>query len=305
MGSNYSLLTSNISIEFLNENSNIYETGQNINGFIEFNDDDDNNNQIEHIIIELIGELVYTNYRRKGRSTLVTTHQVPFFIQIINLNMKKQEKKLNFNFYLNEYLPSSFEQNHFQGSYIHYFIRIRSLDNHLKKDFPIIIKRSLEIVQGKFLEIENKNLDNIQLKFILKNNLAFIGQHLPFQIDLHNPNHRTIHRISLTLIQLRKLGPIKEERTIILKENLINFNKFQDEHYSQHFQIHIPYGINSSCSYFIPNKSFQWLIFVQYEIYIKVHIRGINKNTSLTIPIVINHKTDVTLPSNYDSQSIV
>ena len=313
MGSNNSASTSNISIEFSEKNKSVYQTGESIEGIIHFNNNDNLEFDVENCIIELIGELIYTSYKRQGSSTIVTTEEIHFFSNRIVLHsdneknrfiLKNSNNKWKFSFCLSNELPSSFEQIHLQGPFIHYFIRIRGLSNHLKKelkkDFPIVVQRPLQRINSIPFQIQNTNRKNLHCNVSLENNLAIIGQQLPIQIHLYNPNRLAIQRISLALVQLRKLGPIKEERQVLFKQNLKHFHHFQDENYNENFQIDIPYGINPSCSYYLLIKSLRWLIFLQYELHIKVHINGIKTSISLTVPLVINKTIDQTIPSIID-----
>ncbi|CAF1006069.1 unnamed protein product [Adineta ricciae] len=289
MGTNSSLPTSVLSIKFFNENENIYEVERDLKGIVRLLDDI---HPIDDVIIQFIGELVYTTYARKGRSTITTDNQVPFFLKTIQYqpSEKHEKNQYEFSFYLNSYLPPSFEQLHSQGPFIHYFIRIRSLNHHFKEDFPIIIRRSPQNLVGSVRHIKNQPFDSIQFNVHLENNLALMGQNLPFQIDLHNPTRRTIDRISCKFVQIRKLGPAKEERKVLFKENLIHFDKFKDEDYHGKFQVTIPFGVNPTCTFHLPN---QWFIFVYYEIIIKIHQRGFSKSSSLTVPVLIDYQSNV------------
>ncbi|UJR35012.1 hypothetical protein I4U23_027788 [Adineta vaga] len=294
MGSTSSFSTSMLSIHLLNGHDTVYEPEEDLNGTVQFITDI---HLIDDILIQFTGELVYTSYERKGQSTITTNRQVPFLVRTIH-HKTSEKNQYQFSFQLNSSLPASFEQLNPQGPYIHYFLRIRSLNHQFKQDFPILIKRPTQILLGHVQQIQNQPLNNVQVNVTLENNLGLIGQNLPFQIDLHNPNSRTIDRISLKLIQIRKLGPVKEERTVLLKEDLIHFDKFKGEHYNGKFHINIPYEINPTCSYHLPN---QWFIFVHYELYIKVHRRGFSKNPSLSIPILINYQNDLTSLPKSDS----
>lgn len=240
MGSNTSISTRNISIEFFNENKNIYQLGEYVEGIIEFNNDEF---ELFNLTIELIGELVYTINERKGRTTLTTTQKIPFFIKRIVLHSQNDKKKFllrnennkwKFNFYLSNEIPSSFPQINPQGPFIHYFIRVKSLFDQtnfiFKKDFPIIVQHPSQLINSFPLQIKNTFKKDLQLNLTIEKNSAFIGQDLKIQMDLHNPNNIKINRISLNLIQLRKLGPVREERQSLLKQSLTNFDKFKDYH---------------------------------------------------------------------------
>ena len=230
MGSNNSISTRNISVEFFHENKNIYQLGEYVEGIIQFNNDNNDEFELLNLTIELIGELVYTINERKGRTTLTTTQKIPFFIKRISQNDKKkflsknENNKWKFNFYLSNEIPSSFPQINPQGPFIHYFIRVKSLFDQtnfiFKKDFPIIVQRPSQLINSLPLQIKNTFKEDLQLNLTIEKDSGFIGQDLKMQMDLYNPNNIKINRISLNLIQLRKLGPVKEERQSLLKQYL-------------------------------------------------------------------------------------
>jgi hypothetical protein len=63
----------------------------------------------------------------------------------------------SFHFGLDNSLPSSFEQIQFQGSFIHYFIRILCFSNQsqhaFKREFPIIVQRCPQRINSNYSDI--------------------------------------------------------------------------------------------------------------------------------------------------------
>ena len=136
MGSQLSVLGTNVSFQFDKKYTTIYETGELVSGTANFCHDGQLEIKLKEIFIELVGELVYTTHRGSGHSKTIDIQVVPFYLerQIVRSDAKNAKENFllesgdhtwPFEFRLHDNLPPTLEQTRHNGPYIRYVVRIQ------------------------------------------------------------------------------------------------------------------------------------------------------------------------------------
>lgn len=303
MGSEFSVLADNISIEFDKQYSSIYQTGETVSGKVEFLNNAQVELKLKNIIIELVGNLVYTTSRGSGHSRTTDIHAVPFFTekQIVRSANKEDSFILEsgnhtwpFALHLADSLPPTLEQTRYNGPYVRYVVRVQLVvpqwykKNIQQTSFITVHSLSSSMPTIKSQD-NNKNRKDVHLEAFLQNNVAVSGKNVSLDLDLHNPTHVTIIRVSLTLIQQRLLGPAGKEDIVVLKKDLNGIQDFQGEHLHNKFEFQLPTNIPSTYSCTPPQWSARKPLEVNYELHLEAHIAGFFTNVELRLPITVTN----------------
>jgi hypothetical protein len=303
MGSGCSALEENILFEFDKKYTVVYQTGELISGTVRFLNDGQVELKLKNIIIEVVGELIYTTTRGPNLAKSTDIHVVPFFTerQIVRSANTKSDFALEsgnhtwpFALRLAASLPSTLEQTRPNGPYVRYVVRVRLNQSEWYK--RNIQKASFIVVQCLSSPMctipsgdENKNGKSVHLHAVLQKNIVIAGEKLSLCIDLNNPNRATISRISLTFIQQQRLGPAGKDDVVLLKQNLKDIDDFHGEHLQNKFEFRLPDKIVPSCSCIPPQWSAKRPLVVSYELHVEAHVHGLCYNVTLRLPLTVTN----------------
>ncbi|CAF2986764.1 unnamed protein product [Rotaria sp. Silwood2] len=302
MGSgNSTSIGTNLSLQFSEKTKKFYRTDEIVSGTIEWSNDGDSDVTLKSITVELVGELVYRIDKRSNKQRSSATHRMTFFTKILNLCSTDNENKIiltpgnyswSFSFDLDNSLPPTMKQIHYQGPYIHYFLCARLeqsdlLKKNITERYPIIFQQSSTSLRLTHLEVQDENRNGVHMHVFCHKNVAVAGERLSLQLNLENPNQKIIHRISAKLIQERILGSTKEKNVIPLAKNLINVYNFQEEYLYDDIKLLLPKNTVASFSWRGKSKPSQHLLSMRYWLRLEAHMYDKFNNICLQVPLTI------------------
>ena len=300
MGSQLSVLGTNVSFQFDKKYTTIYETGELVSGTANFCHDGQLEIKLKEIFIELVGELVYTTHRGSGHSKTNDIQVVPFYLdrQIVRSDAKNAKENFllesgdhtwPFEFRLHDNLPPTLEQTRHNGPYIRYVVRVQMIvsdwyqKNIQRASFITVRCHQSSMIPMIKSRDDHTNRKDIRMQAFLQQNAVCPGEKLTLCFDLHNPNRTTITRISITLVQQRLLGPAGKEEINLFKKDLNDI-----EHLQKQIEFHVPQNIAPTCSCVPPKWSSRKPLAVSYELRLEAHLPGLLTNLELKLPIHIN-----------------
>jgi hypothetical protein len=305
IGSSSGGLKSNIICRFSGNDHNIFWTGDFVSGTIELVNNDYKDLKLKSIDAQLIGEFVYTketvqNWNKSSR----TTYRETFFKKVLILRSDGGKNSFlltygnhvwPFRFLLNAFLPSSVEQTRFDGPYVHYFLRIVFVRPewyrwNIEKTFPIVVKHVSPPVNATQLEGQKTNRKGVRLQVILHNSAVSNGKNFSFAVDIRNAKRHLIRRISMKLVQIRHLGPTREEQSYLIDRDLEKIHRFRDTNFHENFQLYVPHTALPTFSFHLSSSYDTMSLVVHYELRFEAHLRGFFTNIRLQLPLIVtNH----------------
>ncbi len=299
IGSSSGGLKSIIICRFSGNGHNVFWTGEFVEGTIKLLNNDNNDSKLKSIDAQLIGEFVYKT--RAGKST--TTHRKTFFKKILILRSDGDQNNFlltygdhvwPFRFLLNDLLPSSLEQTSHDGPYVHYFLSIVFVRpewyrSNNGKTFPVVVKHASPPVNVTQLEEQKTNRKGVYLQVILHNSAVNAGKNFSFAVDVRNPKRYLIRRISVKLVQIRRLGPTRETQSNLTNRDLEKIHQFRDTNFHENFQLFVPHTVPPTFSFHSSSYDTVSLI-LHYELHFEAHLRGFFTNIRLQLPLIVtNH----------------
>jgi hypothetical protein len=211
------------------------------------------------------------------------------------------------------FLPPTLNRLFSHGPYLRYnlcvgFERLEIFRLNIYRDFRIVViaaPSSDSLPTYLPIETENKNRIDVTARATLTDQRSSFapGDNFLLNLELHNPNHKTINGLSIYLVQHRNVGIGGHCKQTIPLVDLPHLQEFSGENYRETLQLTIPNDNRMIPSfYYMPPGYSRSPIAVQYRLKIKVKTHGFFNDFILDLPIRV-HSIGMYMPSSNEEEA--